>query len=182
MSERESGPRTRAKSGIVISSLRHLDQALEQFEVRKVISILSKSESGRLPAVLFGDREVLRLEFDDCQHSTENLVAPGKSDIEALIGFARGWAGEGGVLAVHCRAGVARSSAAALIAAAVIRPNHPDFLARVARAKSFFRQNEAMLRFADDLLGTSLVDLVRRLPYPDRLDQWSPAYIPIEIA
>lgn len=167
------------KWGIVISSYHHLGQALERFRPEKVISILSEAESKQLPPVSFGSRQVCRLKCDDLGYSSRQFLAPQRADIEALIKFATEWAGIGTIV-IHCRAGVSRSSAAGLIAAATIWPSRLEFLVRIARAKNYYRQNTTMLGLADDVLGTNLVGLVRGLPPPEGQDNWGPAFIPID--
>lgn len=164
---------------VVVTSLHHIADALDQFKPDFVVSILSAKERSQFRAPQFGSRRVLKLDFEDSERA-DNALGPTRSDIERLIAFAREeWRGRGPMLC-QCRAGVARSSAAGLIAAAVLRPTHPEFLARVARAKAYFKPNTTMLRLADDVLGTSLVELVRGLPPPDRRDEWGPAYVPLD--
>lgn len=174
----EAQSRMETRSGIAISSLDHLPRALEQFRPGAVVSILSRAEAERLPPGMFGPRKVLRMAFDDLGHSSGQFRAPHRADIEALIGFVKDWAGTGTIL-IHCRAGASRSPAAALIVAATVWPDRPEFLGRIARAKSYFTPNSTMLRLGDEVLGTNLVGLVRELPPPGRQDQWSPVFVPV---
>lgn len=162
---------------VVVSSLHHIADTLRQFQPDFVVSILSEKERSQFRAPQFGRRRVLELSFDD---SEGTALGPSQSHVESLIAFAQDqWRGAGPLLC-HCRAGVARSSAAGLIAAAALRPDDLAFLARVARAKAYFRPNATMLRFADDVLGTGLVDFVRGLPPSVQQDKWGPAYVPVE--
>ena len=66
-----------------------------------------------------GGGHACRLEFDDAQYSSGQLVAPSGKQIEELIAFAKIWGGAGGLL-IHCRACTSRSPAAAMIALAAI--------------------------------------------------------------
>lgn len=52
---------------------------------------------------------------------------------------------------------------------------------RIRTAKAYFRPNETMLRFADDLFGSgsALAGLARSVPVPTRTDEWGPATIPL---
>lgn len=163
--------------GIVISSIYHLPEVMEQADA--VISVLGKSDKLQFPEV--GKRPVLRLTFDDIDHTSKTLAPPNPEQISDLIEFARRWNGAGTV-AVHCRAGSSRSPAAAMIAAAALgRPDGADLVRRVRTAKTYFRPNETMLRIADSLLGISpgLFDLSRAVPMPTTNDKWGPVRIPL---
>lgn len=163
--------------GIIVSSFYHLANIIDQADA--VISVLGQSDKLLFPGV--GSRPVLRLTFDDIDHTSENFVAPLREQIVDLIEFARVWSGAGTLL-VHCRAGSSRSPAAAMIAAAALGLEDSASLAtRIRTARTYFKPNETMLKLADDLLGITpgLVDLSRSVPVPTRIDKWSPARIPL---
>lgn len=164
---------TRTGPAIIIS-LYH------QFDVRYAISILGQSEARQNPWREFGDRAVLRLQFDDVQHSTGQFEAPSREQVAALIRFAKEWSGRGSLLA-HCRAGASRSPAAALIAAVSLPQIDPGVLARIVYARAYFRPNVRMLEIADQLLGVkpTLIEILRLTSRPDRLDSWAPVRIPL---
>lgn len=160
---------------IIISAIYHLPDVMDQADA--VVSILGQAD--KLPFPDVGGRPVLRLAFDDRIVPSKTLIPPNRQHIADLIEFARRWNGVGTLL-VHCRAGSSRSPAAAMIAAAALgRPNSTDLVLRVRTARAYFKPNETMLKFADDLLGASpgLVDLSRSVPVPTRSDKWAPARI-----
>jgi predicted protein tyrosine phosphatase len=162
---------------IIISAIYHLPEVIDQADA--VISILGQSDKLQFPDV--GGRPVMRLAFDDRIVPSKTLIPPNRQHIADLIEFARRWNGVGTLL-IHCRAGSSRSPAAAMIAAAALgRPNSTDLVVRVRTAKAYFRPNEIMLRFADDLLGITpgLLDLSRSVPGPTRIDKWAPVGIPL---
>jgi predicted protein tyrosine phosphatase len=163
--------------GIIICSFYHLKEVIEQTDA--VISILGRSDKLLFPDV--GGRPVLRLAFDDIDHTSENFVAPVQDQIAELIEFARRWNGAG-ILLVHCRAGSSRSPAAAMIAAAALSgPGSAELAVRIRTAKAYFRPNQTMLKLADGLLGTvpGLVDLAQSIPAPTQTDPWGPVRIPL---
>ena len=169
---------------VAICGYRHLADLFARQEVNHVVSIMTDSELKSRPAPSFGNRKVLRLPFDDVGgYASAGLVAASRDHIAGLIGFARAWGGGSGTLACQCRAGVSRSSAAAMIVAAVVRPTNWHAVAtRVAQARSFYSPNTRMLGYADEILDLSpgLVDLVRNLPLPNRMDDWEPVVIPLD--
>lgn len=167
----------RREPAIIISAIYHLLEVFDQADA--VISILGQAD--KLPFPDVGGRPVLRLALDDTTVPSKTMIPPNRQHIADLIEFARSWNGVGTLL-VHCRAGSSRSPAAAMIAAAALgRPNGSDLVLRVRTARAYFKPNETMLKFADDLLGASLglVDLSRSVPVPTRVDKWAPARIPL---
>ena len=165
---------------IVVSAYQHLAHALRQFEVRHCISLLGRAEVAQRGWPEFGNRALLRLQFDDVQYSSGDLQAPSAEQIGALIRFARDWGGRGNLL-IHCRAGTARSPAAAMIAAATLPQTDAEVLSRVVQAKSYFRPNTRMLELADTILQRkpTLIEILRSTSRPDRLDGWAPVRIPL---
>ncbi len=163
--------------GIIISAIYHLPGVIDQADA--VISILGQSD--KLPFPDVGGRPVLRLAFDDTVVPSKTLIPPNRQHIADLIEFARRWNGAGNML-VDCRAGSSRSPAAAMISAAALgRPDGAALVTRIKLARAYFRPNEIMLKFADDLIGITpgLLDLSRSVPVPTRIDKWAPARIPL---
>jgi predicted protein tyrosine phosphatase len=175
-----SQPIDNTKPAIVVSAYQHLRDALSQFEVEHCVSILGRSEVAQRGWPDFENRALLRLEFDDVQYSSEDFQAPSAEQIGALIRFARDWGGRGNLL-IHCRAGTARSPAAAMIAAATLPQTDAEVLSRVVQAKSYFRPNMRMLELADTILQRkpSLIEILRSTYQPDRLDGWAPVRVPL---
>lgn len=67
-----------------------------------------------------------------------------------------------------------------IAAAALGRPDGAALVSRIKLARAYFRPNEAMLKLADGLLGSSpgLVDLSRSVPVTTRTDDWKPVRVP----
>lgn len=170
------------KPAVAICSYYHLAEFLNRQDIGHVVSIMSDIEWKRFPVPSFGSRKVLRLRFDDVGYASDKLVAASREHIAGLIDFGRKWNGAGTLLC-HCRAGASRSSAAAMIVAAAVRPSSWRAVAsRVAQARAYYTPNSRLLSLADEILGLTpgLVDLVRSLPPPDRIDDWQPAVIPLD--
>jgi predicted protein tyrosine phosphatase len=82
----------------------------------------------------------------------------------------------------QCRAGLSRSPAAALIAAASLPQVQPEVLTRIVYARSYFRPNTRMIELADSILERqrTLIESLRSSSRPDRLDDWSPVRVPLD--
>ena len=96
----------------------------------------------------------LRLSVHDIAEAVEGSVAPDRSHIEELLGFARTWDKTAPFL-VHCWAGVSRSTAAAYILLCDLHePGHEDKLAQALRFRAPHAQpNRLMIRHADLVMG-----------------------------
>ncbi len=104
-----------------------------------------------------------------------------REQIVELVEFGRNWNGATSI-ALRCRAGSSRSpGAAAVVAAALGRPETSSLVRRILLSKAYFRPHLGMLALADSILGVTpgLVGLVRSLPAPARTDDWGPIRIPL---
>lgn len=160
---------------LVITPYQWVQPAVAQYKASHVISILGDADG--MPWPLLGESTVLRLPFDDTPHSTKYVSGPTPQQIRSLIGFAREWGGRTS-LVVHCRAGVSRSPAAALIVAAAI--GRRDLFAPILAAKSYFRPNRRMLELAAKLLAHDELKLLKPADNPRKLiSEWGIAAIPL---
>ena len=73
-------PVDRTRPAIVVSAYQHLAHALRQFEVRHCISILGRAEVAQRGWPEFGNRALLRLQFDDVQYRPELTSAKRRTD------------------------------------------------------------------------------------------------------
>ena len=163
-----------AHGRLIICPYGEVSQELQAPDISHVVSILGPSD--KLPWPDVGERQVCRLEFDDTQYSSGQLIAPSRQQIGELIAFARAWGGKQGLL-VHCRAGSSRSPAAALICLASI--GRIDQVGAVIASKAYFRPHAGCLRLADATMSPSLGLLAIALskPVPVRLDDVGPVSI-----
>jgi predicted protein tyrosine phosphatase len=169
----------RRGSWIIVSAYYHLSAVIEQAD--SVVCILGRSD--KLPFPDIGHCKGLRLKFDDVNSASKEFVAPSPEQIGGLIAFGRHWNGKG-TLIVSCRAGSARSPAAAMIVAAALGWPDSTMLARKIRlSRSYYRPNEAMLKLADRLISPcpGLVEMNRSVPLPTHTDDWEPVRIPLAV-
>lgn len=108
----------------------------------------------------------LDLRLHDIAEPRPGLVAPSRADVASLLAFGESWDGSRPLL-VHCRMGISRSTAAALILAAGARPRLDEVAlsAALRLAAPCATPNPLMIALADELLGRSgrLVAAVREI-------------------
>ena len=92
----------------------------------------------------------LRLQFHDVHVPTEGLIPPSARQIDDLLVFLGQWKRTGPML-FHCRAGIGRSPAIAIIAACLHNPRTEERLIvdALRRASPIARPNEKLIALAD---------------------------------
>lgn len=100
------------------------------------------------------ERRHLLLPMSDIILAAEGHVLPAEDDVKQILRFVRAW-DRAEPLVIHCFAGVSRSTAAAFIAACVLREDRCEFeIARELRARSLTATpNKLLVEIADRLLG-----------------------------
>jgi len=118
----------------------------------RLVTLLTEGTPFERPAAILPENH-LCLWMNDIAEEQAGLVAPGLRHVEELIAFARQW-DRVRPLAVHCYAGVSRSTAAAYIVAAALSPERDEAeLARTLRKLSpSATPNPRLVRHADALL------------------------------
>ena len=118
-----------------------------------MVTMMSNADPIERPPSVAPDRH-LHLVFNDIAAPREGLTAPDLNDINTLIAAARAWKGDAPLL-LHCWFGVSRSTAAAIIALAALRPERSEIeIARALRAAApFATPNSLMVALADERLG-----------------------------
>jgi len=106
----------------------------------------------RQPAGFGNVAHRIRLVFEDAE--TQEAGGASLEDIRRLIGFARKLDLGNGQLLIHCQSGISRSTAAAVIALAVLLGpgREGDALNRIRRLHPRGRPNRRMLELAEAVL------------------------------
>jgi predicted protein tyrosine phosphatase len=124
--------------------------------VTHVLSILDPGTAEPDPLSVFDVHRRLRLRFHDVIEAQPGWIAPERWDVELLLAFARGLnASRQTHLLVHCHAGLSRSTAAATLVLAQIRPDRPaeEALHEVVQLRPRAWPNLRILELGDELLG-----------------------------
>ncbi|MEM8769227.1 MAG: protein tyrosine phosphatase [Pseudomonadota bacterium] len=137
---------------IFVTSLYEMPHFVRELRPSRVVSIiqpeLQPDRPGRLAAAAH-----LRVAVHDISDERPFHVLPEREHVEALVRFIDAWSPEEGALLTHCYAGVSRSTAAALIAAAM-KTGDPHWSAlRLRAASPHAAPNRRIISLADDVLG-----------------------------
>jgi predicted protein tyrosine phosphatase len=138
---------------IHVTPLSRLIDTLAASKARRVISLQSLTASFERPTGIAPD-DYLQLAMHDIAEEREGYVAPSRDQVAAILGFAEGVSIDNPLL-IHCYAGISRSTAAAYVVAAAIRPEMDErALADELRRRSpSATPNPRIIAWADDLLG-----------------------------
>ena len=102
---------------------------------RSLITLLSPGTAVERPVGIRPERH-LYLAVSDIVEPMPGQVVPDTAHVEGLLGFVHAW-DRAEPMAIHCFAGVSRSTAAAYIAACALKPGRDEFaIAKALRAAS----------------------------------------------
>jgi predicted protein tyrosine phosphatase len=142
-----------AFSALTICGLDELDRHSGR-GVTHVLSILDPGwpEPGAFQGFDPHFRATLR--FHDAIEPAPGVVLPQKSDVDAILAFARD-AGDVRHLLIHCHAGISRSTAAMLMILAQAHPDESEdaVVDRLLEIRPQAWPNSRMIAVADELLG-----------------------------
>ena len=142
-----------AFSSLTVCGLDELE-GHEGVGVTHVLSILDPDWPEPAAFEAFGPHFRATFRFHDVIEPAPGVVAPKKTDVEAILAFARD-VGEISHLLIHCHAGVSRSTAAMLmiLAQAHARASEDSLVDRLVKIRPQAWPNSRMVAFADELLG-----------------------------
>lgn len=123
-----------------------------------VLSILDPDHPVPEAFGTWGEHVKLELRFHDIVDEQPGLIAPGRADVEALLGLGHDLATERarrGELVVHCHAGISRSTAsmALILAQAMPEADAATVLRIVHAIREKAWPNLRMIEFGDAMLG-----------------------------
>lgn len=138
---------------LVVSSLADLPATVASHGALDVVTLINGDTVVELPATIDPGRHLF-LGMNDIVAPIEGMVLPGADHLDQLLAFGERWDRQT-PLAVHCFAGISRSTAAAYILALAINPE----LDEVALAEELRRRspsatpNARLVALADEKLG-----------------------------
>jgi predicted protein tyrosine phosphatase len=138
---------------IHVCSLSVVGDVATRIGASRIITLLGPGPTVETPAHV-APVDHLRLTFNDINGPREGLIHPSELHIEQIIDHAKSW-NQASPLLIHCWAGISRSTAAALIAACVLRPERDEriFANALRQASPTATPNIWMINLADQMLG-----------------------------
>ena len=137
---------------IHVSSLARVHDEARRVQPSHIVSLLGPDME--FPDIEgFSEHSHHRVKINDIRAPQDGLVAPAEHHVEQLIAFLQDWSHDQPVL-IHCWAGISRSSASAMIAAAIANPstNENDIADAIAAASPTAFPNTLLVAHADSIL------------------------------
>ena len=140
-------------SAIYVCSLDKLAKTALQTGASHVATLINADTNVPRPDTISADNHLF-LGFNDIVEPTEGLLPPGEDDVRHFMDFVNNW-DQSAPMIVHCWAGVSRSTAGAMIATCLLRPElDEELVACTIRQRSpEATPNIRLVEFADALLG-----------------------------
>lgn len=137
---------------IVVCPLSAVDNVVKHFRPARLITLINQDMMIDTPDEIETDRH-LKLTMNDINFPQDGLKAARETDVERLISFIDDWDGTS-TMAIHCWAGISRSTAAAFVTLCRLNPETDEHvLAGALRTASpSATPNRLIVRHADALL------------------------------
>jgi predicted protein tyrosine phosphatase len=138
---------------IHVCPLRHVGDVVARTGARRLVTIINEGTPVVRPRSV-ADADYLALFMNDVNEAADGVTLPAVEHVERLIAFGRAW-DRAAPLVIHCFAGVSRSTAAAYIVAAALKPERDETeLAKALRqASPSATPNKLLIALADAQLG-----------------------------
>ena len=140
-------------SYLVVSSLADMPATVLEHGAAGVVTLINADTLVERPASIEPERHLF-LGMNDITAPTEGLTHPGTDHLDRLLEFGRSW-DRTAPLAVHCWAGISRSTAAAYILALAINPELDEqaLADELRRRAPSATPNALLVQLADEKLG-----------------------------
>ena len=138
---------------LVVSSLADLPATVAAHGALDVVTLINANTVVERPASIAADRHLF-LGMNDIVVELDGMTAPGETHLDELLAFGRRWDRQT-PLAVHCWAGISRSTAAAYILALAINPDLDEaaLALELRRRAPSATPNARLVALADAKLG-----------------------------
>ncbi len=167
---------------IHVCPLSKLDETVARTRAERLVSLLAVGTEMTRPASIAGENH-LYLAMNDIAEAQGGMTLPGENHVRRLLDFTRRW-DRARPLVVHCYAGISRSTAAAYIVAAALRPerDEDELAGTLRRLSPSATPNSRLIAVADTLLGRQgrMVEAVRRIGRGADAFEGTPFGLPLE--
>lgn len=142
-----------SESLIHVCPLSKLDETVSRVGAERLVSLLTAGTLMTRPASITAVNHLF-LEMNDIAEAQSGMTLPGEIHVRNLLDFAHGW-DRASPLVVHCYAGISRSTAAAYIITAALRPerDEKELAATLRWLSPSATPNPRLIAVADALLG-----------------------------
>ncbi|MEF2550674.1 tyrosine protein phosphatase [Aurantimonas sp. A2-1-M11] len=152
-------------SYLVVSSLADLHMTVADHGALDLVTLINADTQVPRPPSIAEARHLF-LGFNDIVEEIDGMTAPAVHHVDQLLEFGTRWNHEK-PLAIHCFAGISRSTAAAYITAMAINPDLDEkaLAEELRRRAPSATPNARLVAFADDRLGRNgrMVDAIRSI-------------------
>lgn len=150
---------------IYVTPLSRLTETLAASKARRMIALQSIGATFERPVGIEPDA-YLQLAMHDIAEEREGYVAPSREQVAAILAFIERVSIDDPIL-IHCYAGISRSTAAAYVIAAALRPEMDEqaLADELRRRAPSATPNPRIIALADDLLGRQgrMIDAIRSI-------------------
>jgi predicted protein tyrosine phosphatase len=166
---------------IIITPLSGLEQTIRDHDPSHVVTLLSPEHMIETPEGIHPDRH-LKIGMNDIADPSLGNAPPGGEHIRDLLEFGRAWDASA-PLAVHCWAGISRSTAAAFI----LMCDRLDHVRECEIAEALriraphAHPNRLMVKLADQALGRSgrMIDAIEAIGPGERAEEGTMVLFPL---
>ncbi|MBP0617286.1 tyrosine phosphatase family protein [Jiella mangrovi] len=152
-------------SYLVVSSLADMPKTVAEHGALDLVTLINAETVVQRPQMVEAERHLF-LGFNDIAEPMDGFTAPSTDHLDQLLDFGKGWSREQ-PLAIHCWAGISRSTAAAYILALAINPDLDEAaLAKELRHRApSATPNPRLVALADERLGRGgrMVEAIRSI-------------------
>ena len=140
-------------SYLVVSSLADMPNTVQEHGALDLVTLINAETVVDRPVAIEAPRHLF-LGFNDIAEEMEGFIAPSHDHLDQLIAFGSRWSRDR-PLAIHCFAGISRSTAAAYILALAINPDlgEEDLAQELRRRAPSATPNPRLVALADERLG-----------------------------
>lgn len=138
---------------IHVCALSRLHAFATETGARDIVTLIKDVTRVETPPGVEAGRHLV-INVSDITEAREGEILAGAAHIQRFIDVAEGW-DRAAPLLIHCYAGVSRSTAAAFIAACMLRPDRSEaeWAGAIRAASPTATPNLHLVRLADDMLG-----------------------------
>ena len=168
---------------LVVSSLAELPTTVEKHGALDVLTLINADTPVERPTSILADRHLF-IGVSDIVEPVEGMVLPDTSHLDQLLEFGRRWDRKT-PLAIHCFAGISRSTAAAYILAVAINPDLDEkaLADELRRRAPTATPNALLVALADEKLGRNgrMVEAIRSIGRGEEAFSGTPFILPLTL-